>query len=254
MRKGFLALISMLVLTAAMPASARGDITNVTPPVISGTPEPGNTLSCSDGTWSEPYHVAQKVWLRDGGVFFGGTGDTYDVVESDVGSDFVCRVRGASDITESAEDAYSAPVTINAASPDPPADPSDTGTETPVEQPSVGQPPTVSPVIQTPLPPAASVIQFPSGSARCGSRRNFRIRIRQVRGVTYKNVKVFVNGRPSRVTRSDRFRSTVDLRKLPYGTFKVKIVVTTSDARTIEGTRKYRTCRTKRLPGRKRRL
>lgn len=55
---------------------------------------------------------------------------------------------------------------------------------------------------------------------------------------------VFVNGRQVKVVkRFGRQTTIVDLRGLPKGTFKVKIVVVTSTGRVLQSTRRYRTCR-----------
>jgi hypothetical protein len=83
------------------------------------------------------------------------------------------------------------------------------------------------------------------------SRRKFRIRLVEPRGVKIVNAKVFVNGKRVRVVRGRRLRAPVDLRGLPKGRFKVEIRLKTADGRTIRGTRRYRTCATKRRSGRR---
>jgi hypothetical protein len=99
-------------------------------------------------------------------------------------------------------------------------------------------------------PTAGSVIKLPSNK-KCVSRRKFRIRIRQPGGIKIQTALVFVNGKKVKVLKRKVFRrkrhtAGVNLRGLPRGTFKVRIVVLTTDGNTLRGTRKYRTCTKKR--------
>ena len=94
------------------------------------------------------------------------------------------------------------------------------------------------------------LVQAPS-NRRCVSRRKFRIRIRERRGVKIEAAIVLLNGRriktvKRRVFRRQRHTATVNLRGLPKGTFKLKITVLTSSGNSITGTRKYHTCTKKR--------
>jgi uncharacterized delta-60 repeat protein len=113
-------------------------------------------------------------------------------------------------------------------------------------------------VQQSPAPAAqvpveiAEVVSFPSAK-RCVSRRKFRIRLRERKGITTVQATVHVNGKQVKVVRGKRLRAPVDLRKLPKGRFTVKIALTLEDGRTLTGTRKYRTC-AKKSGGRKRRI
>ncbi len=60
---------------------------NTVLPVISGTAEPGETLSVSTGTWTgdAPITFAYQ-WLLDGAEIVGETGQTYNVIDTDIGS------------------------------------------------------------------------------------------------------------------------------------------------------------------------
>ena len=103
-----------------------------------------------------------------------------------------------------------------------------------------------------------SVIGLPSNK-RCVSRRKFRIRIRQPGGIQIQTALVFVNGKKVRVLTRKVFQrkrkvAGVNLRGLPRGTFKVRIVVLTSEGKTLRGTRTYRTCTKKRKSKRPPRL
>ncbi|WP_156028329.1 hypothetical protein [Candidatus Solirubrobacter pratensis] len=92
------------------------------------------------------------------------------------------------------------------------------------------------------------IVVSPS-NRRCLSRRNFRIRIRNIHGVTVAAAAVFVNGRRVRLIRGRRLRAPVDLRGLPKGRYTVRIRVFTTDGRTLTGQRKYRTCSPRRPGG-----
>lgn len=75
-------------------------VINVSAPAISGTAAPGNTLTCSDGEWD--YRVdaelaITKQWTKDGVDITDETGDTYDVVGGDSGSDIACVVTATQD-------------------------------------------------------------------------------------------------------------------------------------------------------------
>lgn len=101
-----------------------------------------------------------------------------------------------------------------------------------------------------PQPPATApalafgpngLLDTPSNS-RCVSKRYFPIRLRRkywpiIVGVTIRMP------RTTRVLRRPPWGTNVDLRGLPRGTFKVRITALTTTAKTIKGTRTYRTCR-----------
>jgi uncharacterized repeat protein (TIGR01451 family) len=77
---------------------------------------------------------------------------------------------------------------------------------------------------------------------RCASRRHFRIRLRAPLGEQPVEARVYVNGRQVRVVKGQRLMAPVDLRGLPKGRFKVRLLVTTASGRQFTGTRRYRTC------------
>ena len=117
----------------------------------------------------------------------------------------------------------------------------------PVVTPPVVTPPVVTPPVVTrvPLPKATAVILLPSAK-QCVSRRNFRIRLKQPRGLTLKSATVSVDGKRVATRSGKRVTAPVDLRGLPKGRFTVKITVTLTDGRKVTSTRKYRTCAPKR--------
>ena len=99
-------------------------------------------------------------------------------------------------------------------------------------------------------PTFGQVVKLPSNK-KCVSRRKFRIRIRQPGGIKIQTALVFVNGRrvatvKRKIFKKLRTTARVNLRGLPAGTFKVRIVVLTTEGSTLRGTRKYKTCAKKR--------
>jgi uncharacterized delta-60 repeat protein len=66
---------------------------NSQPPVISGTPTVGSTLSASTGTWSgdEPISFSYQ-WLQDGGPIAGATASSYIVSSADQGHQLAVEV------------------------------------------------------------------------------------------------------------------------------------------------------------------
>jgi hypothetical protein len=135
-----------------------------------------------------------------------------------------------------------------------PAAPAPTPTPTPTAVPAPVAKPTPTPTpAATGTPPAfgkGGVISLPS-TKKCVSRRNFRIRIKEKPNFEIALATVFVDGKRIKTLRQKifgrpRVTAQVDLRGLPKGTFKVKIVLVATDGRVITGTRKYRTCVPKR--------
>jgi uncharacterized delta-60 repeat protein len=70
---------------------------NTAAPAITGTAEVGQTLTCSEGTWSgvTPQTYAFE-WLRDGAVIDGATSSTYTLADADADKTIVCRVTATS--------------------------------------------------------------------------------------------------------------------------------------------------------------
>jgi Carboxypeptidase regulatory-like domain len=76
-------------------------------PALTGTPVVGQTLSCSQGSWShEPTYLTYQ-WTRNGTIIAGQTGTTYTLQTVDLGSPITCSVTagngaGASTATSNA--------------------------------------------------------------------------------------------------------------------------------------------------------
>ena len=76
----------------------------------------------------------------------------------------------------------------------------------------------------------------------CRSRRSFRIRLREPERGRLVVARVYVNGKRVRVVRGKRLRAPVNLRGLPKGRYRVRVVAITSTGKRITRTRRYRTC------------
>ena len=100
----------------------------------------------------------------------------------------------------------------------------------------------VSPLPATP-PKLNDIVTLPKETKGCASRRKFPIRLKEPPGDALKSAKVTLNKKSLRVRRVDgRLTSSVDLRGLKRGRYTVKIVALTYRGRTIQGSRRYRTC------------
>jgi hypothetical protein len=125
------------------------------------------------------------------------------------------------------------------------------GAATPTPTPAPTAAPTAQPAAPAPAAsakpatakkPTLNAIAVLPCTRKCVSRRKFRIRLRHPRGARLKSVLVRVNGERVATRRGKRVTAPVNLRGLPKGRFKVRITITLVDGRTINGTRRYRTC------------
>ena len=66
---------------------------NTAAPVMTGTPEVGQTLSCSSGSWSgNPAPSLAYEWLRDDAAIPGASSPTYVLQVGDARHELGCRV------------------------------------------------------------------------------------------------------------------------------------------------------------------
>jgi len=92
--------------------------------------------------------------------------------------------------------------------------------------------------------PGVAAVRLPS-SRRCVSRRTFTIHLTRHRGVRILSAAVLVPGRRLAVHSGGRLSTSIDLRGLPPGRFRVRIVIRLASRghrRTLRITRNYRTC------------
>jgi uncharacterized protein YkwD len=81
------------------------------------------------------------------------------------------------------------------------------------------------------------------GTNACQSRRAFFIRVREPQGIRLRSASLTLANRRSVARRSNgRLRALVDLRGFSRGTFRLKIVATTTTGVKLTGYRTYRTC------------
>ncbi len=69
-----------------------GPPSNTALPEISGTPHVGQTLSCSQGSWSYDPTSFSYRWQNESATISGAVSSTYTLVEADAGSTISCRV------------------------------------------------------------------------------------------------------------------------------------------------------------------
>ena len=111
--------------------------------------------------------------------------------------------------------------------------------------PAAPTPAPATPLVLAPAPKFAALVTLPPARA-CVSRRKFRIRLRQPKGVVIVEATVRVNGKQVKVVTGRRLTAPVDLRDLPKGLFTVAVTLQTNTGETITGKRRYKTCARKR--------
>src|SRR6266567_4870049 len=118
MKKRLIAAIVAIAGAGALASSAVGAApSNTAPPTISGTPTVGQTLTASDGTWSNTPTSFAYQWLRCNGggnscaSVANGTQKTYTLVGADAGHTMRIRVTATNaDGSNSAQSAQTASV------------------------------------------------------------------------------------------------------------------------------------------------
>ena len=88
---------------------------NTNPPVISGSPVVGQTVSCSTGTWSNNPTSYAYQWLLDGQPIAGETGSSHAIGPDEAGHQLACTVTATN--AGGSGSATSAPVTPTAPPP-----------------------------------------------------------------------------------------------------------------------------------------
>jgi hypothetical protein len=137
-----------------------------------------------------------------------------------------------------------------------------TGDEIPTPTPVT---PTPAPVVPTPVVPAPAptpqsgvknenastppsadkLLKLPS-TRNCLSGRSFVIHLFHKKGITIRSAVVMINGKTKvKVKGKKKLRAAINLRGLPSGTVKVKIVLTPAKGPKLVSTRTYKTCKAK---------
>lgn len=93
------------------PGSTAQAPVNTSPPVVSGTGDVGDVLTCADGSWTgTPTPTFSVRWLRDGSPIVGATTNSYTVLSADEGHRLACEVTASN--TAGEKSAVSARVPI----------------------------------------------------------------------------------------------------------------------------------------------
>ena len=89
---------------------------SVKAPEVTGTPEPGDVLSCSTGTWTGvPTPTFAYQWLREGVAIASATASTHTVVEGDEAQSLSCQVTATNSLGSAV--ATSASVNVGGSAP-----------------------------------------------------------------------------------------------------------------------------------------
>ena len=86
-----------LLLVSGEESEAASAAVNTAPPTLSGTPAPGQVLTCSTGAWSGSPSSFSYAWLRNGVPISGQAGSSYAVQGADAGSALSCSVTARND-------------------------------------------------------------------------------------------------------------------------------------------------------------
>ena len=149
---------------------------NSAPPLITGAAQPGNALTCGDGTWSDVTLPFARRWLADGAAVAGQTGTTFALAEGDVGKQVACEVTARNGTGPTV--AVSAAVAVTARTAEPP-------TITPPAPASTTPPPTGSPrATADTTPPVLSAVSLTRRRFRAKQGTTFRLNVSEQATVT----------------------------------------------------------------------
>ncbi len=222
---------------------------NTSPPTITGKIEVGSTLSCSVGEWTDVTSFSFQ-WLVDGTPIAGANDEKFVPGDLIVGRNLSCRVTasgpGGSAVATS-------PIVVIPPSGLPPTTsepkpvPRPTAPATPTSEANVAAPTAAEWWLSVASPTAVAKAFGLASGRRCIPRGTFVIRLRRPRGVRIVSAQVRLNEKRVRLRRAGgRFTARVDLRRFPKGRFTVKVRIRTASERTLHGTRRYRTCASRR--------
>lgn len=81
--------------TIVVPPTLRGNISNIVPPALEGTPQVGLVMTCWPGVWSGPPRTIAYQWQYDAPGWTnitGATSSSYIIASSLVGKNLRCQV------------------------------------------------------------------------------------------------------------------------------------------------------------------
>lgn len=212
---------------------------------VEGEPAPGRGLRCVTTGWPDGVPLSY-AWLRDGVPVPGADGAERAVTDADAGHDLACSAtatrRTTATTTATAVAVPAPPVVV----PDPtPADPTPSDPTPSAPAPAGPTPPAGGGAAPAPPPagPPAAPAPVPALAA-CQSRRRIVLTFRGPRGARLRSAAARLRGKalPVRVRRGVA-RVTVDLRRRPYGTYRVVLSGRTTKGTRTTATRTFRTCR-----------
>ncbi len=96
-------------------AAPTAEIINTTPPTITGTPQVGETLTASDGTWAPEEVTLAHQWLRDSEEIADATDSSYELTSDDEGARISVRVTASHDDLDSVSATSAETETVQAA-------------------------------------------------------------------------------------------------------------------------------------------
>ena len=90
--------LDQILLIAGLGSAAAPGPRNTVRPEVTGTAEEGETLTCSEGTWTGTGSITYAYqWQRGGSPISGATSATYELAEADIGFLLSCNVTATDD-------------------------------------------------------------------------------------------------------------------------------------------------------------
>jgi hypothetical protein len=223
--------------TAAVEAPPPGAPTPTTPPLISGSPQIGDTLTASTGGFTGAENVYTFAWLLDGAQITGATSANYTVKTGDESHQLSVRVTATNSGGSSSQTSVLTPA-VKAAAPSATIEP-----VAPVA-------PAVAPVASVPVSLARAPLASNSTVVlRCTSVRRFEIHLFPPRGVRLEIAVLTLNGRHAVTLLHGKQTTTLNFTGRLKQTVTLNIRATTTSGGLLHGERVYHTCSTTPLGG-----
>jgi hypothetical protein len=223
--------------TAAIEAPPPGAPTPTTPPLLSGSPQVGNTLTASTGGFTGAENVYTFVWLLDGAPITGATSASYTVKAGDQSHQLSVRVTATNSGGSSSQTSVLT-LAVKAAAP--------SATIEPVAPVATAVAPVASVPVSLALAPLASNSTV---VPRCTSVRRFEIHLFPPRGVRLEIAVLTLNGRHAVTLLHDQQTTTLNFTGRLKQTVTLNIRATTTSGGLLHGERVYHTCSTVPLGG-----